>query len=80
MRPFAVVSLLAGLAALAAAEDPPVWLTLPPTPTLPGSPKGSYATVNGANLWWAEFNEPAPDKLPLLLLHGGFGNSDYWGA
>ena len=79
MRPYAMVSLLAGLAGLAAAQADEPWETLPPTPKLPGSPKGNYTTVNGADLWWAEFNQPTAGKPPVFLLHGGGGNSDYWG-
>lgn len=79
MRPHAIASLLAGLAGLAAAQGTPVWQTLPPTPKLPGSPTGSHTTLNGANIWWAEFGGAAAGNIPVLLLHGGFGNSDYWG-
>jgi pimeloyl-ACP methyl ester carboxylesterase len=53
----------------------PQWLTLPATPTLPAAEKSGYAPVNGVRIWYAEFGKGEP----VLLLHGGLGNSDYWG-
>lgn len=78
MRLSAIVSLVAGFAGLAAAAEP--WEQLPPTPKLPGSPAGSMANVDGAFIWYAEFGKPTQGKPPVILLHGGFGNSDYWGT
>ena len=78
MRRFAfVVGLflvgLVGFAAAARAE--PQWLTLPPTPSLPTPAKSGYAPVNGIKIWYAVFGRGAP----VILLHGGLANANYWG-
>jgi pimeloyl-ACP methyl ester carboxylesterase len=53
----------------------PKWLTLPPTPTLPAATRQGMVTVNGTNLFYAHFGHGSP----VLLLHGGLANSNYWG-
>ncbi len=68
------LSLALGIAN-AAAESRPRWLTLPPTPTLPTPQESGHVAINGASIWYATFgNGP-----PVILLHGGLANSDYWG-
>lgn len=57
----------------AAAEER--WQTLPPTPPpVPGETTG-YAPVNGIKLYYATIGRGPP----VVLLHGGLANSDYWG-
>lgn len=51
------------------------WLTLPPTPTLPKADVSGTAPVNGIRIWYAEFGKGEP----VLFVHGGLANSDYWG-
>ncbi|HSM97203.1 MAG TPA: alpha/beta hydrolase [Rhizomicrobium sp.] len=51
------------------------WLTLPPTPTLPKADVSGTAPVNGIKLWYAEFGSGEP----VLFVHGGLANSEYWG-
>ncbi len=51
------------------------WLTLPPTPILPVAARKGVATVNGASIFYALFGQGPP----VLLLHGGLANSNYWG-
>jgi pimeloyl-ACP methyl ester carboxylesterase len=70
---FAFALFLLTLTAAARAE--PQWLTLPPTPTLPAHGKSGYAPVNGIKIWYAMFGHGAP----VILLHGGLANSNYWG-
>ncbi len=53
----------------------PQWLTLPPTPSLPPAARQGTAPVNGIRIWYAEFGQGEP----VILLHGGLANSDYWG-
>jgi pimeloyl-ACP methyl ester carboxylesterase len=53
----------------------PRWLDLPPTPTLPHTERSGYAPVNGIKLWYAMFGEGEP----VIFLHGGLANADYWG-
>jgi pimeloyl-ACP methyl ester carboxylesterase len=57
----------------AAAESQ--WLTLPETPTLPDPAQSGIAPVNGIKIWYASFGEGEP----VILLHGGLANSNYWG-
>src|ERR1700693_639088 len=54
------------------------WKRLPPTPTLPAHTVGKHVTVNGAQLWYAEWGAANPGT-PVLLLHGGYANSNYFG-
>ncbi|HEY5067242.1 MAG TPA: alpha/beta hydrolase [Xanthobacteraceae bacterium] len=75
MRRFAFASALLFLSFTAAAHAEPQWLTLPPTPTLPTAAQSGLAPVNGIKLWYAEFGQGAP----VILLHGGLANSNYWG-
>ena len=65
--------LLVALATAARAE--PQWLTLPPTPTLPTLAKSGYASVNSVKIWYAIFGR----GTPVILLHGGLANANYWG-
>lgn len=51
------------------------WKVLPPTPHLPKTTVSGYAPVNGIQMWYAEFGKGSP----VLLLHGGLANSDYFG-
>ncbi len=51
------------------------WMVLPPTPKLPQPERSGLAPVNGIRLWYAEFGHGDP----IIFLHGGLANSDYWG-
>ena len=55
------------------AENP--WDRLPPTPALPKPDRSGTAPVNGVRLWYAVYGHGAP----VILLHGGLANSNYWG-
>ena len=59
----------------AAARAEPQWETLPPTPTLPKGAQSGYAAINGIRVWYATFGRGEP----VLLLHGGLANANYWG-
>jgi pimeloyl-ACP methyl ester carboxylesterase len=75
MRRFAIAFALLLLSFTGTASAEPQWLTLPPTPTLPTAAQSGLAPVNGIKLWYAEFGQGAP----VILLHGGLANSNYWG-
>lgn len=51
------------------------WQRLPPTPTLPTPLRSGVASVNGIRLWYAIFGH----GRPVIMLHGGLANSNYWG-
>ena len=65
------------VAAFLAAETPtaPQWQQLPKTPALPTPEHSGYAPVNGVRIWYATFGRGEP----VILLHGGLANSNYWG-
>ncbi len=50
-------------------------MRLPPTPVLPKPTTSGIAPINGIRLWYAEFGSGPP----VILVHGGLANSDYWG-
>ena len=50
-------------------------MTLPVTPVLPKAEQSGLAPVNGIRIWYAVFGVGEP----VVLLHGGLGNSNYWG-
>lgn len=71
-----LLSLFFGLiASSVAAQSVPRWMTLPPTPSLPTPDKSGHAPVNGISIWYATFGSGPP----VILLHGGLANSNYWG-
>jgi pimeloyl-ACP methyl ester carboxylesterase len=64
-----------GKAAAPAKKVEKAWLTLPPTPTLLPPEKSAVIAVNGVDIYYATYGKgPA-----VVLLHGGLGNSHYWG-
>jgi pimeloyl-ACP methyl ester carboxylesterase len=68
---------LAGLLVADAAEIPAQrWLTLPPAEPMPPPVSSGWIGVAGARLYFATYGRGAP----VLLLHGGLANADYWGG
>jgi pimeloyl-ACP methyl ester carboxylesterase len=65
--PFVLVALCAN-----AAER---WETLPPTPAPMPAQRSGQASVNGISIYYAVYGQGAP----VILLHGGLANADYWG-
>ena len=63
------------IASTALASAAPQWLTLPPTPTLPRATQSGLAPVNGIKIWYATFGRGEP----VVMLHGGLANANYWG-
>jgi pimeloyl-ACP methyl ester carboxylesterase len=75
MRRLLPVLCLIAVAVASSAGAAPQWLTLPPTPNLPSAVRSGYAPVNGIRIWFAVFGQGSP----VILLHGGLANADYWG-
>ncbi|MBV8738977.1 MAG: alpha/beta hydrolase [Alphaproteobacteria bacterium] len=75
MRRWGIVATFAILLVAAGANAEPQWMTLPPTPSLPKAVQSGYAPVNGIKIWYAAFGRGEP----VILLHGGLANADYWG-
>ena len=67
------LALVLALAGSAGAE--PWWTTLPPTPALPKAAHSGHVPIDGVKIWYAEFGRGEA----VILLHGGLGNSNYWG-
>jgi pimeloyl-ACP methyl ester carboxylesterase len=51
------------------------WQMLPETPAPIESVRTGSAKVNGINIYYAEYGKGSP----VILLHGGLANADYWG-
>lgn len=73
MRAFLLALLL--LFAAQAARAEPLWQTLPSTPAPVSGERSGRANINGISLYYATIG----DGSPVVLLHGGLSNSDYWG-
>jgi pimeloyl-ACP methyl ester carboxylesterase len=69
------LSIFASLSLARPASAQPLWMRLPPTPTLSNPQTTGTAPLNGARIWYAEFGHGPP----VILVHGGLANSDYWG-
>lgn len=63
----------------------PPWATLPDTPSLPTAIESGYVSVdNETAIWYGFYGQQLSHTLdcgqiPVLFLHGGFANSDYFG-
>jgi pimeloyl-ACP methyl ester carboxylesterase len=68
--PAAVVTIFL-LSAASAAER---WETVPAAPPLPPALESGYAPVNGIKMYYAIYGQGDP----VLLIHGGLANADYW--
>ena len=71
-RLLAAACLMLSFSAAQAAER---WEILPPTPAPVAVAKTGYAAVNGVKLYYTRTGHGSP----VVLLHGGLANSDYWG-
>jgi pimeloyl-ACP methyl ester carboxylesterase len=67
-----------GVPAIAVATGVPRWRTSPASPPMPRADTEGWVPVNGSRLYYAVFNSGG--RAPVLLLHGGLGSSEVWGA
>ena len=51
------------------------WENLPPTPTPIPTDRSGEAQVNGISIHYAIYGQGSP----VIFLHGGLANTDYWG-
>lgn len=61
--------------AMQARANTNAWTTLPPTPPLPPGGKQSFVQADGARIFYARYGQGSP----VILLHGGLANANYWG-
>jgi pimeloyl-ACP methyl ester carboxylesterase len=73
LRQFLLGCVLAFAALPASAAER--WETLPPTPTTVATERSGLAEVNGISIHYAIYGEGSP----VIFLHGGLANTDYWG-
>jgi pimeloyl-ACP methyl ester carboxylesterase len=78
MRLTATLATLAVAATIvsSSARAEEAWQTLPPWPPMPAATDSGYAPVNDIEMYYAVYGAGEP----LILLHGGLGHSDVWGA
>jgi pimeloyl-ACP methyl ester carboxylesterase len=67
--------LLVCLLSLGSAWGDEAWKVLPPTPAPVAGERTGHAMVNGISLYYGTIGRGSP----VILLHGGLANSDYWG-
>jgi pimeloyl-ACP methyl ester carboxylesterase len=74
MRRLSLVLLFVLIALSAGAAER--WETLPPTPSpIIPAVRAGHAAVNGIRIYYAVYGSGPP----VVLLHGGLANADYWG-
>ena len=74
MRAAIAVLIAVCLAPLPAAAARPRWQTLPMPPPMPAADTHGMVAVDGAEIYYAIYGKGAP----VILLHGGLGNSDHF--
>ncbi|WP_315838367.1 alpha/beta hydrolase [Bradyrhizobium prioriisuperbiae] len=72
---FVVLMVFAALPAGAAER----WETLPPTPAPIPTDRSGEAEVNGIRIHYAIYGQELGKGSPVIFLHGGLANTDYWG-
>jgi pimeloyl-ACP methyl ester carboxylesterase len=73
MRQFALAAFLALVALRCDAAER--WETLPPTPAPIATDRSGEAEANGIKVHYAIYGQGSP----VIFLHGGLANTDYWG-
>ncbi len=77
LRALAFVMLVAGVA-YGAPKPKPRWETLPLPPAMPKPTTAGMVEVKGAQIYYAIYGKSDAARDPVILLHGGLGNSDHF--
>jgi pimeloyl-ACP methyl ester carboxylesterase len=76
----ALLCIFVSAAAAKPAQTKPRWLTLPEVPALPKADVEDSVEVGGAKIYFAIYGAASAGKAPpVVLLHGGLGNSAHFG-
>jgi pimeloyl-ACP methyl ester carboxylesterase len=82
LRALPLVMLVAGVAvgapAKGGAKPQKRWETLPLPPEMPAATSTGSVDVKGAKIYYAHYGKGQPGAPPVILLHGGLGNSDHF--
>src|ERR1700734_455921 len=73
MRQFALAAFISCVALPSFAAER--WETLPPTPAPIATDRSGEAEANGVKIHYAIYGQGSP----VIFLHGGLANTDYWG-
>jgi pimeloyl-ACP methyl ester carboxylesterase len=76
MRLAAACLVVALASAIGFAGDQPRWQRCPLPPAMPAASAHGTVASDGAKIYYATYGDPKGD--PVILLHGGLGNSDHW--
>jgi pimeloyl-ACP methyl ester carboxylesterase len=68
------IAVLIVLTSVAHAADKPRWQTCPLPPPMPPAATHDTVAFDGADIYYAIYGKGPP----VILLHGGLGNSDHW--
>src|SRR5262245_32192030 len=72
-----LVAMVATVAATAVASAKPArWQQVTLPPAMPKAATSGFVDVDGAKLYYATYGTST--GTPVVLLHGGMGNSDHW--
>ncbi len=77
LRALALLMLVAVMAS-AAPKPKPRWETLPLPPAMPTPRTTGKVDVKGAQIYYAIYGQADAKTDPVVLLHGGLGNSDHF--
>jgi pimeloyl-ACP methyl ester carboxylesterase len=75
---FGTLAFIPLMAAPALADDR--WMTVPDPAPMPAPAATGAAAVNGIEMHYATYGADTGAHEPVLLIHGGLGHADIWGA
>ena len=74
----ALIAMVMGLMATAAAHAADRWMSIPEVPEMPKAVQSDMVAVNGIDMYYAIYGDK--EGTPILLIHGGLAHGDVWSA